>query len=174
MWIVVEEDGCVLASKCPVKRQKIESYSACGPCCGTVISGYASCRSRISSGRRESYVFLNAAEGVEDQLYAARDTQLVENANQIIPNRVFRQVWPVYADFKKEGLIADYKMWLNDTTDHPGNWDVAVGILFPNRSSKNLNAFPGLAYGTQSIIFPLSVVRRLYLEISDLPMSQAE
>src|ERR1700747_3181038 len=24
---------------------------------------------------------------------------------------------PVYADFKKEGLITDYKMWLNDTTD---------------------------------------------------------
>ncbi len=39
---------------------------------------------------------------------------------------------PVYADFKKEGLIADYKMWLNDTSDHPGDWDVAVGILFPN------------------------------------------
>ena len=33
---------------------------------------------------------------------------------------------------KKEGLITDYKMWLNDTTDHPGDWDVAVGILFPN------------------------------------------
>jgi hypothetical protein len=39
---------------------------------------------------------------------------------------------PVYADFKKEGLIADYKVWFNDTTDHPGDWDVAVGILFPN------------------------------------------
>lgn len=39
---------------------------------------------------------------------------------------------PIYADFKKEGLISDYKFWLNDTTDHPGDWDVAVGILFPN------------------------------------------
>jgi hypothetical protein len=39
---------------------------------------------------------------------------------------------PIYADYKKEGLITDYKMWLNDTTDHPGDWDVAVGILFPN------------------------------------------
>lgn len=39
---------------------------------------------------------------------------------------------PVYSDFKKEGLITDYKMWLNDTTDHPGDWDVAVAILFPN------------------------------------------
>jgi hypothetical protein len=39
---------------------------------------------------------------------------------------------PVYADLKKEGLISDYKMWLNDTTDHPGDWDVAVGVLYPN------------------------------------------
>jgi len=39
---------------------------------------------------------------------------------------------PVYADFKKEGLINDYKMWLNDTSDHPGDWDVAIGILYPN------------------------------------------
>jgi hypothetical protein len=39
---------------------------------------------------------------------------------------------PVYADFKKEGFIVDYKMWLNDTTDHPGDWDVALGILYPN------------------------------------------
>jgi hypothetical protein len=38
----------------------------------------------------------------------------------------------VYADFKKEGLISDYKMWLNVTTDSPGDWDVAVGILYPN------------------------------------------
>jgi len=39
---------------------------------------------------------------------------------------------PVYADFKKEGLITDYKVWTNLTTDHPDDWDVAVGILFPN------------------------------------------
>ena len=39
---------------------------------------------------------------------------------------------PIYADFKKEGLISDYKMWLNVTTDHPGDWDVAVGILYPS------------------------------------------
>jgi hypothetical protein len=42
---------------------------------------------------------------------------------------------PIYADFKKEGLISDYKFWLNDTTDHPGDWDVAVGILYPNYAS---------------------------------------
>jgi len=39
---------------------------------------------------------------------------------------------PVYAELKKEGLISDFKFWTNITTDHPDDWDVAVGILFPN------------------------------------------
>jgi hypothetical protein len=39
---------------------------------------------------------------------------------------------PVYELLKKEGIITDYKVWLNDTTDHPGDWDVAVGLMFPN------------------------------------------
>jgi phage gpG-like protein len=39
---------------------------------------------------------------------------------------------PLYAEYKKEGLISDYKVWTNLTTDHPDDWDVAVGTLFPN------------------------------------------
>jgi hypothetical protein len=39
---------------------------------------------------------------------------------------------PVYELVKKEGMITDFKVWLNDTTDHPGDWDVAVGLMFPN------------------------------------------
>jgi hypothetical protein len=39
---------------------------------------------------------------------------------------------PVFESLKKEGLISDYKFWLNDTTDHPGDWDVAIGVLYPN------------------------------------------
>ncbi len=39
---------------------------------------------------------------------------------------------PVYDAVKKEGMISDYKVWYNLTTDHPGDWDVAVGILLPN------------------------------------------
>lgn len=39
---------------------------------------------------------------------------------------------PVFESLKKEGLISDYKFWLNDTTDHPGDWDVAIGTLYPN------------------------------------------
>jgi hypothetical protein len=39
---------------------------------------------------------------------------------------------PVYDAVKKEGWITDYKVWTNVTTDSPGDWDIAVGLLFPN------------------------------------------
>jgi hypothetical protein len=39
---------------------------------------------------------------------------------------------PVYESLKKEGLLSDYKVWVNVTTDSPGDWDVAVGIMFAN------------------------------------------
>ena len=45
----------------------------------------------------------------------------------------FREhVKPVLVDIKKEGWINDYKTYLNDTTDHPGDWNVALAILYPN------------------------------------------
>ena len=39
---------------------------------------------------------------------------------------------PVWDSLKKEGLISDYKMWTNVTTDSPGDWDVAVGLMVAN------------------------------------------
>ena len=39
---------------------------------------------------------------------------------------------PVYDAVKKEGWITDYKVWGNVTTDSPGDWDVAVGLMYPN------------------------------------------
>ena len=39
---------------------------------------------------------------------------------------------PVYESLKKEGLISDSKVWVNVTIDHPGDWDVALGLLFAN------------------------------------------
>jgi hypothetical protein len=39
---------------------------------------------------------------------------------------------PLFEEYKKAGMISDYKVWTNLTTDHPEDWDVAVGILFPN------------------------------------------
>jgi len=39
---------------------------------------------------------------------------------------------PVYESLKKEGLISDYKVWTNATTDSANDWDVAVGLMFAN------------------------------------------
>ena len=39
---------------------------------------------------------------------------------------------PVLDAVKKEGMLTDYKVWTNATTDHPDDWDIAVGLLFPN------------------------------------------
>ena len=39
---------------------------------------------------------------------------------------------PIYDEFKKEGLISDYKFFTNPVTDHPNDWDVALAILYPN------------------------------------------
>ena len=39
---------------------------------------------------------------------------------------------PLYEAYKKEGFISDYKVWTNVTTDGPNDWDVALGLLFPN------------------------------------------
>jgi hypothetical protein len=39
---------------------------------------------------------------------------------------------PSYEALKKEGIINDYKVWTNVTTDSPHDWDVALGLMFPN------------------------------------------
>ena len=39
---------------------------------------------------------------------------------------------PVYESLKKDGLISDYKVWTNVTTDSSGDWNVALGLQYPN------------------------------------------
>lgn len=39
---------------------------------------------------------------------------------------------PIYDEFKKQGLITDYKAFTNFTSDGPNDWDVAVAIEYPN------------------------------------------
>lgn len=45
---------------------------------------------------------------------------------------VREHIKPIFESLKKEGLFTDYKFWLNDTIDHPGDWDVAIATLYPN------------------------------------------
>jgi hypothetical protein len=42
---------------------------------------------------------------------------------------------PSYEALKKEGILTDYKVWTNVTTDGPNDWDVALGLMFPNWSA---------------------------------------
>jgi hypothetical protein len=42
---------------------------------------------------------------------------------------------PIYEEFKKEGLITDYKVFQNTGADHPHDWDVAIALMYPNWAS---------------------------------------
>ena len=39
---------------------------------------------------------------------------------------------PIYDEYKKAGLVSDYKFFTNPVTDHPNDWDVALATLYPN------------------------------------------
>jgi hypothetical protein len=39
---------------------------------------------------------------------------------------------PVYEAVKKEGWITEYKVWTNVTINGSNDWDVAVGLMYPN------------------------------------------
>jgi hypothetical protein len=39
---------------------------------------------------------------------------------------------PIFEEFKKAGFISDYKLFTNPVTDHPGDWNVAISISYPN------------------------------------------
>jgi hypothetical protein len=42
---------------------------------------------------------------------------------------------PSYDALKKEGILSDYKVWTNVTLEGPNDWDVAVGLMYPNWSA---------------------------------------
>src|ERR1700676_4087329 len=45
----------------------------------------------------------------------------------------FREnIKPIYEELKKAGYILEYKAFVNPVADHPHDWDVAVGLLYPN------------------------------------------
>ena len=39
---------------------------------------------------------------------------------------------PIFEEFKKAGLISDYKAFTNPVADNPGDWNVAISISYPN------------------------------------------
>jgi len=61
---------------------------------------------------------------------------------------------PIFEEFKKAGLISDYKTFTNPVTDHPGDWNVAISIAYPNYAALDQLAAKGASiaikhYGTR-------------------------
>ena len=46
----------------------------------------------------------------------------------------------VNEEYKKQGLIVDYKLYFNSTTDGPNDWDLAISTGFKNWAA--LDTFP--------------------------------
>ncbi len=50
---------------------------------------------------------------------------------------------PIFEEFKKAGLISDYKAFTNPVTDHPDDWNVAISISYPNYAAMDQLAAKG-------------------------------
>ena len=50
---------------------------------------------------------------------------------------------PIYEEFKKAGLISDYKVFTNPVTDRPDDWNVAISISYPNYAALDQLAVKG-------------------------------
>jgi hypothetical protein len=50
---------------------------------------------------------------------------------------------PIFEEFKKAGLILDYKTLTNPVTDHPGDWNVALSVSYPNYAALDQLAAKG-------------------------------
>jgi ABC-type sugar transport system substrate-binding protein len=50
---------------------------------------------------------------------------------------------PIFEELKKAGFISDYKAFTNPVTDHPGDWDVAISISYPNYAALDQLAAKG-------------------------------
>jgi hypothetical protein len=56
---------------------------------------------------------------------------------------------PIYDAQKKEGIITDYKFWTNPVSDGPNDWDVAIGLLYPNYAALDAAASKAATIATK-------------------------
>jgi hypothetical protein len=50
---------------------------------------------------------------------------------------------PIFEEFKKAGLVLEYKTFTNPVTDHPGDWNVALSVSYPNYAALDQLAAKG-------------------------------
>ncbi len=56
---------------------------------------------------------------------------------------------PVLDEDKKQGLLTDYKVFTNPVSNSPGDWDVAIGVLYPNWAALDQFAAKGATIAIQ-------------------------
>jgi hypothetical protein len=83
----------------------------------------------------------------------------------------FREhIKPVLDEDKKQGLISDYRAFTNATADGPGDWDIAVAILYPNWAALDQLDSKGATivvkhYGTREAAFEAAKKRAEIREV---------
>jgi hypothetical protein len=68
----------------------------------------------------------------------------------------------IYDEMKKEGVILDYKVFLNTTKHDPQDWDIAIGVQY-----KNFGALDGLTAKGESIRDKVLGSKQNALQIGD-------
>ncbi len=53
---------------------------------------------------------------------------------------------PIFEQWKKEGIVTDYKIIQNPLKDHPGDWDIALLLAHPNYAALDQEAKIAAAY----------------------------
>jgi hypothetical protein len=56
---------------------------------------------------------------------------------------------PIYDDEKKQGMIADYKFYVNPVANQPNDWNVAIALLYPNYAALDQFAAKGETIAAQ-------------------------
>jgi len=69
-------------------------------------------------------------------------------------NDVRQNVKPVWDEDKRQGLIVDYKLYINPVANQPDDWNVAGAVLYPNWAALDQFAEKGATiaikhYGTR-------------------------
>jgi hypothetical protein len=76
---------------------------------------------------------------------------------------------PLLDEEKKQGLILDYKIFLNTTKHDPQDWDLALGILY-----KNFGALDGLDAKTEKLRDQVFGSKQAALQVGDKRVEMRE
>jgi hypothetical protein len=76
---------------------------------------------------------------------------------------------PILEEEKKEGIILDYKFFLNTTKHDPQDWDVALAVLY-----KNFAALDGLTAKTETVRDKIFGSKQTALAVGDKRLEMRE